>query len=363
MSAQRTLLVMAGGTGGHIFPALAVAQAMRERGWQVIWLGARNAMETRIVPQYDIPLETLAITGVRGKGLLKKLVQPWVQACAVLGACRVIMRYRPQAAIGFGGFTGFPGGVAMRLLRLPLLVHEQNSVAGLTNKTLSRLADRVLYAFPSAFAKRAAKQQEKYQCIGNPVRSVITAVVPPEARFAGRQGPLRLLVVGGSLGAQVLNEVVPMALGQIPDTMRPLVRHQAGEKHLDTLQANYAAAGVQAECSAFIADMAAAYAEADLVLCRSGALTIAELAAAGVASILVPFPHAVDDHQTGNARYLSEAGAGILIRQPELDAARLTELLLSMTRERCLEMAQKARALGKPDATQSVVQAIEELAD
>lgn len=352
----RTLLVMAGGTGGHIFPALAVANALRAKGWKVVWLGAAGRMETRIVPQAGIELETLEIGGVRGKGLLTKLVLPWVQLKALIGAMRVIFRHRPDIAIGFGGFTGFPGGVAMKFLRLPLVIHEQNSVAGLTNKTLAKIADRVLFAFPSAFPGRDG-------CVGNPVREELTRVAEPSERFAGRGGPLKLLVVGGSLGAQVFNEGVPKALALVAPELRPRVIHQSGEKHIAALKANYAAAGVMAECAPFIADMAQAYADADLVLCRAGALTVAELACVGAASVLVPFPHAVDDHQTGNARYLADADAGMLVGQKDFSAEKLAVLLGEITRERCLEMAQKARGLAKPRATQSVVQAVEELVE
>ena len=348
---------MAGGTGGHIFPALAVADAVRAKGWDVVWLGASGAMETRIVPQHNIPLETLKITGVRGKGLLKKLVQPWVQLRALVQAMVVIFRFRPDVSIGFGGFTGFPGGVATRLLWLPLVIHEQNSVAGLTNKALSRIANRVLFAFPGAFAPGARRA-----CIGNPVRGAILDVAEPAQRFAGRTGPLRLLVVGGSLGAQVFNTEVPKALALIPIEQRPVVIHQAGEKHIEALRANYTAAGVAADCLAFITDMADAYADADLVLCRAGALTVSELACVGAASVLVPFPSAVDDHQTGNAKYLSVAGAGELVQQIELTAARLAALLQQTNRAACLRMAEAARQLARPDATASVVQVLEELA-
>ncbi|SMC26669.1 UDP-N-acetylglucosamine-N-acetylmuramylpentapeptide N-acetylglucosamine transferase [Andreprevotia lacus DSM 23236] len=355
MSTSRTLLIMAGGTGGHIFPALAVAQAVRAKGWKVVWLGAQGAMETRIVPQHDIPLETLAITGVRGKGLARKLVQPWVQLKALCKSFSVIFRHRPDVAIGFGGFTGFAGGLATRLLWLPLVVHEQNSVAGLTNKTLAKIASRVLFAFPSAFPARDG-------CVGNPVRGEITGLPEPLARFAERSGALRLLVVGGSLGAQVFNEQVPKALALLPAEQRPQVIHQAGEKHIEALKANYAAAGVDAECVAFIGDMANAYADADLVLCRAGALTVAELACVGAASVLVPFPSAVDDHQTGNARYLSDAGAGLLLPQAQFSAERFAALLRETDRASCLAMAERARQLAKPDATLSVVQVLEELA-
>ncbi len=352
---QRTLLVMAGGTGGHIFPALAVANALRLEGWDVVWLGASGAMETRVVPQQGIDLVTLKITGVRGKGWLKKLSQPWVQTKALLVALNLIFRRRPDVAIGFGGFTGFPGGLAMRLCWLPLVIHEQNSVAGLTNRLLSKIANRVLFAFPSAFPNQA-------DCVGNPVRSEITQVAEPAVRFAGRTGPLKILVVGGSLGAQVFNEQLPKALALIAPADRPMVTHQSGEKHLETLRANYAAANVTADCVAFIADMAQAYADADLILCRSGALTVAELACVGAASILVPFPHAVDDHQTGNAQFLSEAGAGILLAQSHSSPEILAQSIQEMTRERCLTMATAARALAQPNATAAVVAVIKELA-
>ncbi|WP_348943827.1 undecaprenyldiphospho-muramoylpentapeptide beta-N-acetylglucosaminyltransferase [Chitinibacter sp. FCG-7] len=354
---KRTLLVMAGGTGGHIFPALAVANAMRDKGWEVVWLGAKDAMETRVVPQHGIELVTLEITGVRGKGWLKKLSQPWVQGKALLSALNLIFRRRPDVAIGFGGFTGFPGGLAMRLCWLPLVIHEQNSVAGLTNKVLSKLANRVLFAFPNAFAALPAKQ-----CVGNPVRDELKNVPAPAERFAGRTGALKLLVVGGSLGAQVFNEQVPKALAMMPLDARPQVIHQAGEKHIEALRANYAAAGVDAECVAFISDMASAYAEADLVLCRAGALTVAELACIGVAAVLVPFPHAVDDHQTGNAQFLSTENAGILLPQSQLTADSLAALLQQTSREQCLALASNAKRLAKPEATAQVVAVIEELA-
>jgi len=352
---SRTLLVMAGGTGGHIFPALAVANALRAKGWKVVCLGAAGKMEEKIVPQAGIQLETLAISGVRGKGVLTQLAQPWIQLKALWGALRVIDKHRPDVAIGFGGFTGFPGGVAMKLLRLPLAIHEQNSVAGLTNKTLAKIADKVLFAFPSAFDRQDG-------CVGNPVRAEITQVAEPAERFASRSGPLKLLVVGGSLGAQVFNEEVPKALALLTQEERPQVIHQAGERHIASLQQNYANAGVSVECAPFIADMAKAYADADLILCRAGALTIAELACVGAASVLVPFPHAVDDHQTGNAQYLSESGAGLLIGQKDFSAEKFAALLKEMSRERCLEMATAARQLAKPDATARVVAVIEELA-
>lgn len=352
---KRTLLVMAGGTGGHIFPALAVANTLRQRGWEVVWLGAAGAMETRLVPQHGIALETLAISGVRGNGLAKWLSLPWVQLKALLKSIAVIYRHRPDVVIGFGGFTGFPGGLAARLLWLPLVIHEQNSVAGLTNRTLAHIASRVLYAFPSAFPRSDG-------LVGNPVRSDIASLPAPAQRFAGRSGPLRILVVGGSLGAVALNEVVPAALTLLPVAQRPQVIHQAGAKQIDSLRTNYAQAGVEAETVAFIDDMASAYAAADLVICRAGALTIAELAAVGVASFLVPFPYAVDDHQTGNARYLAEAGAALLLPQGELSAAKLAAELSKLDRPTLLHMAQSARSKALPDATAQVAAVCEQLA-
>lgn len=351
---NRTLLVMAGGTGGHIFPALAVAKEMQARGWSIVWLGAKGKMEAELVPKHGIPLELLAIGGVRGQGLVRKLVQPLEQAIALWKSVAVIFRHRPDAVIGFGGFTGFPGGLAATLLWKPLLIHEQNSVAGLTNKVLSYLADRVLTAFPSAFAGKG-------QLVGNPVRPAIAALPAPLERFQGRTGPLRILVVGGSLGAAALNTVVPQALALIAAEQRPLVTHQAGSKQIEQLRANYAEAGVAGDCVAFIDDMAQAYGQADLVICRAGALTVAELAAAGVASILVPFPHAVDDHQTGNAQYLSEAGAGLLIQQRELTAEWLAARLQELNRTRLVSMAEAARNKALPAATQVVADIIEEM--
>lgn len=352
---QRTLLIMAGGTGGHIFPALAVARAVQAKGWKVVWLGAKDKMETRIVPQAGIELETLAIGGVRGKGALTKVLLPFVQLKALFAAISVILRHRPDVAIGFGGFTGFTGGLAMRLLRLPLVIHEQNSVAGLTNKVLAKIANRVLFAFPSAFALSEG-------CVGNPVRAEITQVAEPAQRFVGRTGVLKVLVVGGSLGASVFNEEVPKALAMLSVDARPQVLHQAGEKHIEALNAAYAKAQVVAECAPFIADMAQAYADADLVICRAGALTVAELACVGAAAVLVPFPHAVDDHQTGNARFLADANAALLIGQKDFNAEKLATLLKEISRERCLAMAQAARQLAKPDATNKVVEVIEALA-
>lgn len=353
--ARRTALIMTGGTGGHIFPALAVADELKSRGWTLVFLGAEGGMETKLVPQHGYTLETLPMRGMRGNGLRRWLSLPWMLARALAGAATVIFRHRPDVSVGFGGYTGFPGGLMTRLLFKPLVIHEQNSVAGLTNRLLSRLASRTLFAFPAAFPGREG-------LVGNPVRAAIAAVPAPEARFAGRSGPLRVLVVGGSLGAQALNEALPAALARLPAAQRPQVTHQAGAKAIDALRAAYAAVKVNADCRSFIDDMASEYAQADLVICRAGALTVAELAAVGVGSVLVPYPHAVDDHQTGNARYLAEAGAARLWPQGELNAEALADYLAALTRERCLEMAQAARRMALTDAARKVADVCAELA-
>lgn len=352
--AKRTIMVMAGGTGGHIFPGLAVAKELTARGWKVVWLGAEGGMETRLVPEHGFAIETVRIRGVRGNGVARKLALPAVMAGALLKSAAVIFRHRPDIAIGFGGYTGFPGGLMTRFFWKPLVVHEQNSVAGLTNRLLSRVASRTLFAFPGAFPGREG-------LVGNPVRADIAGIAPPAERFANRSGPLRVLVVGGSLGAKVFNDTVPAALALIPAGKRPQVVHQAGAKAIDELRANYAKAGVAADCRAFIADMAAEYAAADVVICRAGALTVAELAAAGVGSLLVPYPHAVDDHQTGNARFLADAGAATLLPQKELNAEGLAAWLATLSRDDCLAMAQKARALALTDAAARVADVCEAL--
>jgi len=337
---------MAGGTGGHIFPALAVADDLRDRGWNVVWLGARSGMEARLVPEHGYAVEWIRFSGLRGKGLLRMALLPFNLLVAFFQSARAIFRVRPDVVLGMGGYIAFPGGMMAALLRRPLVLHEQNSIAGLANKALSFVADRLLSGFPDALRKA--------EWTGNPVRRDIAGLAPPEERFRGRGGNLRVLVVGGSLGAQALNDVLPKALALIPADRRPIVTHQAGEKHLPTLEQNYRESAAAATTLAFIRDMAAAYADADLVICRAGALTVAELAAAGVASVLVPFPHAVDDHQTTNARFLSDRAAAVLIPQAELTPRRLADLLLEFTREKLLDMAAKARALGKPDATRVV---------
>ncbi|MDO4998096.1 MAG: undecaprenyldiphospho-muramoylpentapeptide beta-N-acetylglucosaminyltransferase [Neisseria sp.] len=347
---SKTFMVMAGGTGGHIFPALAVARSLQAQGHHVIWLGSEGAMETRIVPQYDILLETLAIKGVRGNGLKRKLMLPITLWKTVNEAKRIIKKHRVECVIGFGGFVTFPGGVAAKLAGVPVVIHEQNAVAGLANKTLAKWAKRVLYAFPKAFDVPDG-------LVGNPVRAEITALPVPNERFANREGRLKIVVVGGSLGAIVLNELVPQALAKLPSAERPIVLHQSGRNRLAALQENYAACGVEAECTEFIDDMLAVYRDADLLICRAGALTIAELTAAGVGALLVPYPHAVDDHQTANARFMVKADAGLLLPQSQLTADNLAQILADLNRERCLQWANNARTLAMPDSADKVAQA------
>jgi UDP-N-acetylglucosamine--N-acetylmuramyl-(pentapeptide) pyrophosphoryl-undecaprenol N-acetylglucosamine transferase len=346
-------MIMAGGTGGHIFPGLAVAEEARAAGWHVVWMGARGGMEERLVPRHGIPAAWIRARAARGKGLLQKLLLPVNLLYSFWDSARHIRSVRPDVVLGLGGYVAFPGGMMASLLGRPLAVHEQNAIAGLANRVLAGVSDKVMVAFPDAI--KAA------EWTGNPVRGAIARITAPEERFAGRSGALRLLVVGGSLGAQALNEAVPRALALLKD--RPSVVHQSGEKHLEALRAHYAAAQVEGELVAFIDDMARRYAEADLVICRAGAVTIAELSAAGTASILVPFPYAVDDHQTANARFLAARGAAILLPQDELTAQRLAQLIAALDRKTLLDMAQKARALGKPDAARTVAARCIELAE
>ncbi len=349
-----TILVMAGGTGGHIFPGLAVAEVLRGRGWRVVWLGNRRGMEARLVPPRGIEMKYVDFGGVRGKGIVTKLLLPTRLLIAFWQSLRVIRQVRPAVVLGLGGYITFPGGMMASLLDKPLVLHEQNSVAGLSNRVLSRVADHVLVAFPGTLSQA--------RWCGNPVAAEIAAVEPPEHRYRARSGRLRVLVVGGSLGAQVFNQVVPNAFGLMLPQRRPSILHQSGQAHLDALKANYAAAAVEARTVAFIDDMAEAYREADLVIARAGAMTVSEIACVGVASILVPFPHAVDDHQTGNARFLSESGAAILIQQEDLTPSGLGSLLSQLTREALATMAAKARALGKPDAAKTVADVCESAA-
>ncbi|HTE13448.1 MAG TPA: undecaprenyldiphospho-muramoylpentapeptide beta-N-acetylglucosaminyltransferase [Burkholderiales bacterium] len=346
---SRTLMIMAGGTGGHIYPAMSVADYMREQGWQIVWLGSQAGMEARIVPPKGYAMVWIRFSGVRGKGLLRAVMLPFNLLIACWQSARAIFAHRPEVVLGMGGYVAFPGGLMAALLRRPLVIHEQNSVAGLTNRVLARFADRVLTAFPNSF-----KYNKLSQWVGNPTRADIGGVEAPDARYAGRGAKLNVMVLGGSQGAAVLNDTLPKALALMPEGQRPQVTHQSGAAHIDALRAAYAAAGVQAETLPFIDDMAMRYAAADLIICRAGASTVTEIAAVGVASILVPLPWAVDDHQTANARYLSDRGAAILIPQAEFKSERLAQLLQSFARDKLLEMARAARTAAKPDATREV---------
>lgn len=362
----RTILIMAGGTGGHVFPALAVADDLRDKGWRVVWLGTKAGLEAKLVTEKGYDMVWLKFGGLRGKGLLRMALMPLMLLMAFYQSARAIFSNRPDVVLGMGGYTAFPGGMMASLLAKPLVIHEQNSIAGLTNRVLACLADRVLVAFPAAFSGRKDKplpcRTVKKEWCGNPVRADIAALPMPDERFAGRSGKLRLLVVGGSLGAQALNETIPRALALLPEESRPEVVHQAGLKHFEALKGYYAEAEVSADVRPFIDDMAGLYAWCDLVVCRAGALTVAELAAAGVASVLVPYPFAVDDHQTTNGKFLSDHGAAVLLPQAQMNAERLAELLAEATREKLLGMAKAARALAKPEATQRVAQVCMELA-
>lgn len=351
---SRTIMIMAGGTGGHVMPGLAVAQAMRARDWAVVWLGNPSGMEATLVPRHGIPMRWVRFGGVRGKGLLTRLVLPLALLRAFWQSLRALRAVRPAVVLGLGGYIAFPGGMMAALLGVPLVLHEQNAVAGLTNRVLARVADRVLVAFPGALPDA--------EWVGNPVRAEIAALPAPAERFAGRSGPLRLLVVGGSLGAKALNDTVPQALSLLPRGERPAVTHQSGRAHREALEDAYRHAGVDATLVEFIDDMAGAYACADLVICRAGAMTVAELAAAGVASVLVPFPHAVDDHQSANARYLSERGAALLLAQAQMTPDRLAGLIRELDRERLLAMATLAREAARCDAAERVAGVCESVA-
>ena len=347
-------LIMAGGTGGHIFPGLAVAEALRERGWRVHWLGAPASMESRLVPPRGFALETIDFGGVRGKGLVTLALLPLRLLRAFWQALQVVRRVKPDVVVGLGGYISFPGGMMGVLAGKPLVLHEQNSVAGMANKVLAGVADRVFTAFPNVF--------KKAHWVGNPLRTPFLHQPAPAERFAGRSGPLRLLVVGGSLGAKALNDVVPQALALIPEQQRPTVVHQSGERQIDALRANYIAAGVHAELTPFIDDTAQAFADADLIVCRSGASTVTEIAAVGAAALFVPFPSAVDDHQTTNARFLVDAGAAWLVPQTELSPQQLALRLQSLQREQLVAMAEKAKKMQKTEAVAAVVSACEQLA-
>lgn len=354
----RPVLIAAGGTGGHIFPALAVAEVLRAANIPVIWVGTRRGMEARTVPAAGLPIEWLQVGGLRGKGWSTRLAAPFVLLRACLQALVLVRRHRPQVMLGMGGFVAGPAGVAAWLSRCPLVIHEQNAVAGLTNRLLARFAVRVLEAIPDTFPSHC-----RATAVGNPVRAAIAALPAPEERFAGREGPPRLLVLGGSQGARVLNEQVPAALARLPVDRRPLVRHQSGMQHLEGAREAYAAARVEAEVVPFIDDMAQAYEWTDLVIARSGAMTVAEVAAAGIGALFVPFPHAVDDHQAVNAHWLVDAGAAEMLREEELDDVSLAAALADLLDRRVLlERAQRARERAFPDAAVSIARILQEVA-
>jgi UDP-N-acetylglucosamine--N-acetylmuramyl-(pentapeptide) pyrophosphoryl-undecaprenol N-acetylglucosamine transferase len=351
-------LIMAGGTGGHIFPGLAVAEALREKGWRVHWLGGKGSvnnpsMESQLVPPRGFPFETIDFSGVRGKGPVTLALLPLRLLKAFWQSIQVLRRVKPQVVIGLGGYIAFPAGMMAVLLGKPLILHEQNSVAGMVNKVLAQVADRVFTAFPNVL--------KNAQWIGNPLRTAFTQQLGPEARFAGRTGPLRLLVVGGSLGAKALNTIVPQAIALIPADQRPVVMHQSGAKQIDELRANYSAAGIDATLTPFIDDTATAFADADLVICRAGASTVTEIAAVGAAALFVPFPSAVDDHQTSNARFLVQQGAGWQMAQSELTPEALANLLQKTERLALVNIGLQAKKMQKTDATAHIVAACEEL--
>jgi UDP-N-acetylglucosamine--N-acetylmuramyl-(pentapeptide) pyrophosphoryl-undecaprenol N-acetylglucosamine transferase len=350
----RRVMIMAGGTGGHVFPALALARALRARSCDIVWLGTRRGIESRLVPAEGIPVEWIEVGGLRGKGPVTLLVAPLRLLRALWQAVAAIRRQRPRVVVGLGGFASGPGGLAAWLLRCPLVIHEQNAVAGFTNRVLARLADDVLEAFPASFGRQRAARD-----VGNPVRAEFFALPPPAERLAGRSGAPRLLVVGGSQGAARLNESVPAALALLGPGLRFEVRHQAGERGLEAARAAYGRAGIDAQVTPFIDDIAAQYGWADLVVCRSGALTVSELAAAGVAALLVPFPAAVDDHQTRNAGFLVARGAAVLMPESALTPAALAAELARLGGDRAalLRMAESARGLARPRATDDLAEA------
>ncbi|RYY03598.1 MAG: undecaprenyldiphospho-muramoylpentapeptide beta-N-acetylglucosaminyltransferase [Gammaproteobacteria bacterium] len=350
-----TVLIMAGGTGGHVFPALAVADVLRNHGAHVEWLGTPRGIENSLVPAANIELHHIGIEGVRGRGVLGLVKAPFLILSAVAQAISIFRKIKPDVVIGFGGFASGPGGVAAKILGKPLVIHEQNAIAGTTNRLLSKIATKILAAFDGAFANA----QIEVAVVGNPVRAIISNLPIPADRYDTRtlqKEPLHLLVLGGSLGAKAINELVPKALSELPVNERPLVRHQAGKNHVEATIANYMQHQVNAKVDAFVDDMASAYAWADIVICRAGALTVCELTAAGVAALLIPLPSAIDDHQTHNAAVLTRADAGISMAQNELSAEKLAVILLNQLHERAnlKRMATNARSLALPQAAETV---------
>lgn len=355
----KRVLVTAGGTGGHVFPALAAARLFREQGIEVCWIGTRQGIEADIVPKHDFPIEYVDVAGVRGQGIARLLWAPLKVARAVAQVMKIVRRVKPDLVLGMGGFVTGPTGVGVWLSGRPVFIHEQNAIAGFTNKMLAHLARKVFQAFPGAFPASS-----KVETTGNPVRQEIASMAPPAERYAGREGPIRILILGGSQGAVALNQMVPKALATIQGQLQFAVRHQCGAKNIEAARECYRAAGVEADVVPFIDDMAEAYGWADVVVCRSGALTVSELAAAGVASVLIPYPSAVDDHQTRNGEYLSSAGAALLVQQRDLNEADLAAMLLQKLGRRDVlqDMAQKARALAMTNATEKLVQRCVEVA-
>ncbi len=345
---QPSILVMAGGTGGHIFPGLAVAEYLHHCGWKVSWLGNQNGMEYRLVKAGDFPFEAVTFGGLRGKGLKAKIMLPFNLLRAGIQSWRIISRLKPNVVLGMGGYITFPGGLVAKLLKRPLVLHESNSIAGSANRALAKIAMRTLTGFPNAM--------DHAEWVGNPIRADFDRVESPAVRYEQRCGNLSILVVGGSLGAAVLNETIPAAIALMEKSARPTVIHQAGDKHLAQLQHRYATLGVDADIRPFIEDMSAAYAQADLVICRSGAMTVSEITACGVAACLVPLPHAIDDHQTANARFLSDVAAAILLPQKDLNAQDLAAMIQHLNRDDLKKIAVRAHALAKPYATQKVAE-------
>ena len=359
MHAPGVVMITTGGTGGHIFPGLAVADRLRARGWGVFWLGTRDGMESTLVPKHGVEFEAIRFAGVRGKGFKRLLLGPYAILAACIESLRVIRRRSPNAVLGLGGFASFPGGLMGVASGRPLVIHDSNAVAGLANRVLAFGADRILAGFPRAFGQRPPR---RFEWVGNPLRQEIASLPAPDQRFAGRSGALRLLVIGGSLGAAALNQLLPAALARLPASARPQVVHQTGVRHLEATREAYAQAGVDARCVAFIDDMADAYADCDLAVCRAGAITVSELAAAGVAAILVPLPGAIADEQTRNAKFLADAGAGMLVPQSALSPERLATMLDELDRSRLLAMARRARDLAKPNASERVAEVCMEVA-
>jgi len=345
-------MVMAGGTGGHVIPGIAVAERLRAQGWRVVWLGNPAGMEAKLTERAGIPMRPLVFSGLRGKGLTAMFWMPWRLLRAFAQALVAMRAEKPNVVLGMGGYVAFPGGMMASLLGRPLLIHEQNSVAGLSNRVLAKIADQVFEAFPGSFGP---EQANRVLWVGNPVREAILRLPPPQQRYRGREGPLRLLVIGGSLGAQAINELLPKAIGQISRANRPKILHQSGERHCEALLQAYQQAGVSAEVMPFIADMAQAYADADLVIARAGAMTVSEVAAAGVAALFIPFPHAVDDHQTSNAQFLVQAKAAWCFQQDRFSPEQLSDLLQALDRERLMQMAESARSASKPEALEALV--------